>query len=221
MKRWLIILFVISLTITLYEISDSFGLFESEREIVVNNDIGKWNILVNEESINQTTTFSVSNVTVSGEINVRENYFAPGTSGFFDIDIDPGDTDVSIYYEIVCRTDRIINPQISLTRIENVQKPDLVLVAPYTYAGVIPLIDIENGVKTKIRFHVTWTNNDNNNEIDSLYGNSSSTFDIPMSITFRQYTGETISPVTPTPVPTATPEPTSTPTIEPTPASGE
>lgn len=192
MKRWLIILFVISLTATCYVISDSFGLFESEKEIVINNDIGKWQILVNNNTINQTTSFSVSNIHVSGDNNVRANYFAPGTSGYFDIVIDPNDTDVSIYYEIVCRTDRITNPQISLTRIENVDKPDLINVGEYSYAGVIPLSDIQNDVTTTIRFHVTWTNNENNNEIDSLYGSSSATFDIPMEITFRQYTGEQI-----------------------------
>lgn len=193
MKRWLIILFLIMFTATLYEISTSFALFESEKEIVVNSDIGKWQILVNDESINGMTSFSVSNINVSGDNNVRTNYFAPGTSGYFEIEIDPGDTDVSIYYEIVCRTDRITNPQIQLTRIENVGKPDLIFVAPYTYAGIIPLSDIVGNTKTKIKFYVTWTNNDNNNEIDSLYGSGSSTFDIPMEITFRQYTGEVIN----------------------------
>ena len=192
MKRWLIILFVISLTVTFYVITDSYALFESEKEIVTNTDIGKWNILVNNNSINNTTTFSVSNIHVTGDTNVRENYFAPGTSGYFDIVIDPDDTDVSIYYEIVCRTDRITNPQISLTRIENVGKPDLVNVEDYTYAAIIPLSDIKNHVTTTIRFYVTWANNDNNNEIDSLYGSSSATFDIPMEITLKQYTGEEI-----------------------------
>ncbi len=192
MKRWLIILFVISVTITLYEIGSSFALFENAKEIVTNTDIGKWEILVNDDSINETTSFSVSNIHVSGDSNVRANYFAPGTSGYFDLVIDPDDTQVSIYYEIVCRTDRITNPQISLTRIENVGKPDLIDLGNYTHAGVIPLTDIENGDITTIRFHVEWNNNDNNNEVDSLYGSSSATFDIPMEITFRQYTGETI-----------------------------
>jgi hypothetical protein len=178
-------------------------LFENEREIVINNDIGKWDILVNEQSINNTTTFSVTNIHVTGDSNVRENFFAPGTNGYFDIVINPGDTDVSIYYEIVCRTDRITNPQISLTAIENVGKPNLIDVAPYTHAGVIPLSDIQNNDITRIRFYFTWVNNDNNNEIDSLYGNSSATFDIPMEITFRQYTGENI--VSATATPTATP----------------
>ena len=41
---------------------------------------------------------------------------------FFEINIDPGDTDVSIYYEVICRTDMITNTQIHLDRIENVNK---------------------------------------------------------------------------------------------------
>ena len=192
MKRWLIILFVIFFTITLYVIGDSFALFETEREIVTNTDIGKWNIEVNDQTINNTTTFNVSNIHVSGDANVRSNYFAPGTSGYFDIVIDPGDTEVSIYYEIVCRTDMITNPQISLTRIENIDKPDLTYVREFTHAGIIPLSDIQNNDITRIRFYVTWANNDNNNEIDSLYGSSSATFDIPMEITFKQYTGEEV-----------------------------
>ena len=189
MKRWLIILFIISFTLTAYEISKSYGLFETEKDIIVNADIGKFQIKVNDDLINETTTFSVSNFNVTGDSNVRENYFAPGTNGYFDIVIDPNDTEVSIYYEIVIHTELINNQQIHLTRIENVDKPDLTVVRPNTYSGIIPLADIVNGDITTIRFYVEWDNNENNNVIDSLYGNSSSRFDIPMEITFSQYTG--------------------------------
>ena len=34
MKRWLIILFIISLGLTVYEISASYGLFETEKDIL-------------------------------------------------------------------------------------------------------------------------------------------------------------------------------------------
>ena len=214
MRKWLIILFVLLLSVTAYELSVSFALFESAKSFVVNSDIGKWEISVNDSMINESNTFTISNVKVSSDSNVREDYFAPGTSGYFDIVIDPNDTDVSIYYEIVCRTDFIINRQISLTRIENVGKPDLTNIAPYTYAGIIPLADIKNGVTTTIRFYVTWTNNDNNNETDSLYGSSSADFEIPMEITFRQYLGEGISIL---PSPTASIEPSPTASVEPDP----
>ena len=192
MKRWLIFLFVIVLFITVYEISASFSLFESAKEIVINNEIGKWQIMINDDLITEVTNFNVTNVKVSGDENVREDHFAPGTEGYFDIVINPNDTDVSVYYEIVCRTDLITNEQIHLTDIENVDNDNLTLVAPFTYAGIIPLSDIKNGEIRTIRFYVTWENNENNNEVDSLYGLSSANFEIPMTITLRQYTGEEI-----------------------------
>lgn len=203
MRKWLIILFVVLLSITAYELSVSFALFESEKEFVINSDIGKWEISVNDSLINETNAFSITSVKVNSDSNVREDYFAPGTSGYFDVVIDPNDTDVSIYYEIVCRTDYITNNQIVLNRIENVGKPDLINLANYTYAGVIPVSDIKNGIITTLRFYITWTNNDNNNDIDSLYGSSSTSFEIPMTITFRQYTGEAIA--TPSVAPVVTP----------------
>ncbi len=217
MKKVLILIFLLLLSALAYELSVSYALFESEKEIVVNSDIGKWDISVNGDSINETTTFNVNSVQVSNEPNVRPNYFAPGTNGYFTIEIDPGETDVSIYFEIVCRTDMINNPNIHLTRIENVGKSDLVPVGAFTYAGVIPLSDIQNEVNTTLKFYITWDNNDNNNEIDSLYGDSSADFDLPMQITFRQYLGETVAPtITPAPTIAPTPEPTAEPTVEPT-----
>ena len=207
MRKWLIILFVILLSFTAYELSVSFALFESNTEFVVNSDIGKWEITVNDSLINETNSFSISNVHVSNETNVRENLFAPGTSGYFDVIINPNDTDVSIYYEIVCRTDYIKNEHITLTGIENVDGNDLINVADYTYAGVIPLSSIKNGDITTLRFYITWENFENNNEIDSLYGTSSENFVIPMEITFRQYTGEEIVAVTPSPTPSVEPSP--------------
>lgn len=192
MKRVLIIAFVFVLLVTLYEVSTSFSLFESANTMIVNNDIGKWQILVNDDLISEAVNFSVDKVKVSSDENVRENHFAPGTEGYFDIVIDPNDTDVSIYYEITCRDDMITNPQISLTNIEVVDGDDMIMIAPFTYAGVIPLSDIENKEVTTIRFYVEWLNNENNNEIDSEYGLSNAVFEIPMEMTFKQYTGESI-----------------------------
>ena len=211
MRKVLIILLAVLVFAVAYELSVSYALFESEKEFIVNSDIGKWNISVNGYSINETSTFSVNSVQVTSDSNVRTNYFAPGTSGFFEIEIDPEDTEVSIYYEIVCRDDMIANPQIHLTSIEDEDGNSLINVANFTYAGIIPLEDIIDGDTAIIKFYITWTNNENNNEIDSLYGSSSSEFDLPMSITFRQYLGESVTPMpaaTATPVasPTATPE---------------
>ena len=69
---------------------------------------------------------------------------------------------------------------------------NVVKVGEKSYAGVISLDDIESGNNIVVRFYVIWSNNDTNNEIDSLYGNNSMTFEIPIEINFIQYTGEEI-----------------------------
>ena len=190
MKKLISIVFIILLVITFYEITITYSLFESDMDLVVNSDIGRWQIKLNDSLINNTTSFSVTNVTINNDVNTRENYFAPGTEGYFDVIIDPNDTDVSIYYEIVCRTDMILNNQISLTRVEKLNDNDLVYVAPFTYASVIDLDEIDETIT--LRFYIQWNNNENNNEVDSLYGRESSVFEIPMSISFKQYLGEAV-----------------------------
>lgn len=193
MKKWLAILFIIMLFVTFYEISTTFGLFESEQAIVVNTDIGKWQIKVNDTSIKTSSTFEVTSVQVTGEPNVKANNFAPGTSGYFDITIDPNDTDVSIRYDLTYHDEMIQNPQISVTGVSVIQGDNVIRTGNKTYTGVISLEDIEDEEVVVIRFSVEWLNSDTNNEIDSLYGNNSMTFELPIEINFLQYTGETIS----------------------------
>lgn len=192
MKKWIFLLFIVVVCLTIYEIRHSFSLFENEKDIVVNSSIGKWEITVNNSDVPKTATFTANNIVVVGDNNVKENYFAPGTHGYFDIVINPNDTDVSIYYEIFCRTDLILNNHIKVTEIENVDNNPLIRVGDLSYADVIPLSDIKNHATRTIRFHIEWDNNENNNEIDSLYGNASEDFEIPIEITFRQYLGEEI-----------------------------
>ena len=208
MKRWLAILFIIVIFLTCYEISITFGLFETEQTIVVNSDIGKWNIEVNDTSIKSSTTFDVTSVQVNSEPNVKPNNFAPGTEGYFEITIDPNDTEVSIRYDLTYHAEMIDNPQISILGIDVIQGEDVVRTGTRTYTGVIPLEDIEDGEVVVIRFNVEWKNDDTNNEIDSLYGLNSTTFELPIEINFLQYTGENIVEYQePEPSPEPSPDP--------------
>ena len=192
MKRWLIILFIISLTLTVYEITASYGLFETEKDIVINADIGKFQIKVNDELINETTTFSVSNFNVTGDSNVKENYFAPGTNGYFDIVIDPNDTEVAIRYDLSYRDDMVVNSQITITEVSVVAGTNVIQTGPKAYSGVINLDQIEAGENIVIRFYVEWLNDEGNNEVDSLYGKGEAQIEIPVEILFTQYLGEDI-----------------------------
>ena len=192
MKRWLLILFIALLLFTGYEISNSFALFESENAIVVNSDIGKWQIKVNDISIKDSTTFSITNVSVEENENVMEDRFAPDTRGYFDIVIDPNDTEVAIRYDLSYRDDMVVNSKISITEVSVVEGTNVIQTGPKAYSGVINLDQIEAGENIVIRFYVEWLNDEANNEVDSLYGKGEAQIEIPIEILFTQYLGEDI-----------------------------
>lgn len=192
MKRWLLILFIALLLFTGYEISNSFALFESENAIVVNSDIGKWQIKVNDISIKDSTTFSITNVSVEENENVMEDRFAPDTRGYFDIVIDPNDTEVAIRYDLSYRDDMVVNSKISITEVSVVEGTNVIQTGPKAYSGVINLDQIEAGENIVIRFYVEWLNDEGNNEVDSLYGKGEAQIEIPIEILFTQYLGEDI-----------------------------
>ena len=64
-------------------------------------NMAKWQILVNNEDIKNKTTLT-NNLTpvFNGTQYIESGIIAPGASGYFDIEIDPNDTDVAFSYEI-------------------------------------------------------------------------------------------------------------------------
>lgn len=183
--------------ITLYEISTSYGLFETKNTIVTNLDIGTWEIKVNDCLSNEETTFIVDNINVVKDDNVLEGKFAPSLEGYFDIVIDSMNTDVSIRYDISYDISAILNKEIVVSLVEDTNGKELVLTNADTYTGIISLDDIKNGEKHTIRVHIIWHNNESNNYTDSLYGISLSDgkldLNLPVTITLSQYLGEEVA----------------------------
>jgi hypothetical protein len=61
----------------------------------------KWQILVNDVDITKNTNSTVSFVpTIEENENVQSNTIAPSSKGYFDINIDPSNADVSFKYTI-------------------------------------------------------------------------------------------------------------------------
>lgn len=81
--------FVLSLTVSRYT---------SVSEVDVQADVALWKIAINNVQISQNTTLanSIKIVKNSGTSTV----ILPGETGYFDIVIDPTDTEVSIQYEL-------------------------------------------------------------------------------------------------------------------------
>lgn len=177
-------------------ITETFGLFETNNVMIVNSEIGKWNIYINETSVTEET-FVVDSITVMNNEKVKDGKIAPGTSGYFDIVIDPADTDVSIRYDVSFDFSLILN-SFSIKKIEEAGGVNLIQTDEFTYTNIIDLKSIKEGTTNTIRVYVDWINNEENNEQDSEVGQTKDNYiNIPINISVSQYLGEEIQEYVP------------------------
>lgn len=189
-RRILYLLCAIGLFVTIYEITKSYGLFETNNNLSVESSVGKWNIMVNGTNIKNSETFTVNSINIVDSDNVLNGKLAPGSRGYFDIVIDRTDSSTSIKYDVTFDfsnlSDSFVVDDISLTN-----GGTLYRTGEYTYTGIIMLNEESSNT---IRTYIKWENNEDNNEEDSEIGKvADNKINIPITVDVIQYTGEVIS----------------------------
>ena len=183
------------LTVIMYEFNASYGLFESNNNMIVNSEIGKWNVYVGGSEAT-SGTFNVDSINIIDSSNVKEGKLAPSTMGYFDVVIDPRNTSVSVRYDITFDFSSITG-NFSVTAIEEVNSGNLIRTGENTYTKVISLEDIKNGTTNTVRVHVKWNNIEENNDVDSVIGSTKNNYiNIPVTVIVSQYLGEVIEEYT-------------------------
>ncbi len=184
----------IMIFISIYEIKNTYGLFESKKEIDIDKSVAKWNIYINDNNLNTTETFTIDNFTFQETDTVAKDKIAPGILGWFDILIDARDTQVSIIYEITFDFTSL-SSNITVEKIEEINGREIIKTGPNTYSNYITLEDINNNLKDTIRVYIKWNNDEENNENDTNIGIiKNNSIKIPVSITVSQYLNDTIEP---------------------------
>lgn len=184
----------IMIFISIYEIKNTYGLFESKKEIDIDKSVAKWNIYINDNNLNTTETFTIDNFTFQETDTVAKDKIAPEILGWFDILIDARDTQVSIIYEITFDFTSLPS-NITVEKIEEINGREIIKTGPNTYSNYITLEDINNNLKDTIRVHIKWNNDEENNENDTNIGIiKNNSIKIPVSITVSQYLNDTIEP---------------------------
>lgn len=191
-KRILIILSIILVFITIYIIRDTYGLFESKNTMIMDSSVAKWNVLINGTDIKSGDNFIVDTVNIDSSDNVLGGKIAPGTKGYFDIVINPTDTETSILYSITFDFSQVVG-SITIDKIEELTSGNLIRTGENTYSKIITLEEIENKVINTIRVYIKWNNIEENNEEDSKIGTIKDNFiSIPVSVSVIQYLGEPV-----------------------------
>lgn len=181
--------------LTFFLLVSTYGIFESGIFRDATMKIAAWELEINGSSVtNEQKTFSINDITWNSSDNVLEGKVAPGIDGYFDISINPKNTDVAVRYDIIydLETLQSINPAIVVTKVEEINDSELILTDKNTYTGIISLEEIDSNDIYTIRTYIKWEDIEINSDNDYLLGSSALTFELPISINVTQYLGEEI-----------------------------
>ena len=219
MKKIVSIALLIMLIISFYQINSMYALYNTKIENEIEQQIGRFNIKINGSASQEITLtdeyIKDAPVKEGTDKQVIDGKIAPGKRMYFEIILDSSDTDVSIKYQCVVATVVAVNNKninINLQGIEESYVKDSGEVLNTTleqysylkeyeklhsnkdnvYQCIFPLKLINEGWKKSLKIYFNWINDEEQNENDTQIGtNSNANIEIPVIMTFEQYTGGT------------------------------
>ena len=153
--------------------------------------IARWNILVNEISIKTDTDISNSIVPVfEKNENIAENIIAPTSKGYFDLEFDFKDADVSFEYEITTTVDENSSVKDLVTTGYSVDDGEIVEFNEYN-ESIKDTIKLEDNVeKRKIRIYISWNDDEETQQMNNADDTAAAVSDNPailkVNISFKQ-----------------------------------
>ncbi len=153
MKKYLKISIIILMVLMLgYIFTNTYSKYINNASARIEQDVGRWNIKVNDVDITSTTgepvEFEIDNFLWNETNHVKEGKVAPGMKGQFDLSIDPKDTDVSIKYSI-----KIDNTKLTESNDINLKIKKIILNGTeyeFTATPVTEEVDDGNGGTTEV-----------------------------------------------------------------------
>lgn len=162
-----ILVIMISISFSLSMMSNTYSRYIANTTNSIETPFAKWQIMINNEDITSNNEASITfNPIIEKNENVKENTIAPSSKGYFDINIDPTNVDVSFSYKINLN-------------IENDNMPDL-LITKYA------ILD-ENYIEGD---ELNLINLDNNEISNSMIYNNSTFNKYTIRVFFEWYEGE-------------------------------
>ena len=96
-----ILVFILFCLVFVFLFQEAYAKYRKFAGVQVDNTVANWNIKINNELIgNKTTLTNHITPTIVTNNYVKDDVLAPGSLGYFDVDIDATDADVTFTYEI-------------------------------------------------------------------------------------------------------------------------
>ena len=196
-SRWGFLLIVV-LPLFLAFLYEIYAIY---REIVNTSSISvaKWQVKINNDNISgSSSTFTINNINWTESENVKSGKVAPEMDGYFDIEIDPNNTETSVRYDITFDFTNLDSSQFVINEIKEIDEKEIVRTGEFTYSNIFTLDEINNNETNTIRVYLSWINDELNNEKDSNLGKvANNTIKIPVVVEITQhFDGETLTEYT-------------------------
>lgn len=166
-KKLVLVLGLISLLVTLNMIDTTYGKYLSKTASTTKMNVARWDIKVNNEHIknSQDLEAEITPEYLENEY-VAANTIAPGSVGYFDIEIDPSDTDVSFDYQIMIAK-ATQNPITDLKLLKYYINDENNMVENVSSNTITSSILQTNKQIHRIRIYVIWEDSTNNETLDN------------------------------------------------------
>ena len=202
-KRIYFALLLMSCCLCLSFMSSTYSRYVAGTQGNISMYFAKWQILVNDQDIADENVSEISiTPTIEQSVNVRNNVMAPTSKGYFDIDIDASNVDMSYRYTITLSIDNEDIPDLLISKYA-------ILPEDYEEGDTLEYTTIQNNEITNtvlfdnetedfafepftIRVYFEWYDGDDeemDDEDDTAIGlGDDESFSISASITFEQVT---------------------------------
>ncbi len=100
-KKMRLLLLFVSISLTLSMVSNTYSKYVTGSGGNLEMSLSKWQILVNQNDIVTNSSSNIEfNPVITENENITSNTLAPTSTGYFDIEIDPSNVDLSFRYAI-------------------------------------------------------------------------------------------------------------------------
>lgn len=195
-RKFKVLLVIISLSLTLSLMSNTYSRYVADTTSDIELQFANWQILVNENDITNNSVSSINIVPILEENNnIATNSIAPTSKGYFDIEIDPSNVEVSFDYQINFELLNDNMPDLLISKYalldSNYVEGDSLTTIPITDNQINNLLTYDNSTENfrfepfKVRIYFEWYEGQDenmNDEADTQIGNEAATNDTKLQI---------------------------------------
>lgn len=189
-KKFILLIILILVLTLVFFLIQIFAKYLTSASGDTTMNVARWNILVNNISIKNNTDISNTLTPVfPGNENIASNIIAPTAEGYFDLNFDFSDADVSFKYEITTTVDENSSVKDLVTTGYSVDDGEKITFDEINSPIQDTILLTDNIETQKIRVYVKWNDDENatmDNTADTLATTSGNPALLHVNISFTQ-----------------------------------